>query len=96
MKVEKDDKNKYKKLFLSFFMDALGLVSYMVPGLGESIDFIWAPLSSFVLVKMYKGNVGKVGAIVNLIEELTPGLDIIPTFTLTWFYTYYYAKKDKS
>lgn len=85
--------NKYKKLLLSLFMDGLGLVSYAIPGFGESIDLIWAPLSSFVLVKMYKGNVGKTGAIVNLIEELSPGLDIIPTFTLTWIYTYYTKKR---
>ncbi len=91
--MENEDKNKYKMLFLGLFMDLVGLVSFIVPGLGESIDFVWAPISSFILAKMYKGNVGKVGAIVNFIEEISPGLDVIPTFTLTWAYTYYYSKR---
>lgn len=94
--MENEDRGKYKKLFLGLFMDLVGLISYAVPGLGESIDFVWAPISSFILVKMYKGNVGKVGAIVNFIEEISPGLDAVPTFTLTWAYTYYYYSKRKS
>ena len=91
--MENTDKNKYKKLFLGLFMDLLGMGSFILPGIGESIDFIWAPISSFVLSRMYKGNVGKAGAIINFIEEISPGLDVIPTFTLTWVYTYYYKRR---
>jgi hypothetical protein len=37
---------------------------------------------------MYKGTVGKVAGIIGFVEELIPMLDFIPTFTLTWLYTY--------
>jgi hypothetical protein len=41
---------------------------------------------------MYKGKIGTVGGIFAFIEEALPGLDFIPTFTLTWFYTYVLKK----
>ena len=41
---------------------------------------------------MYKGVEGKAAGIVTFIEEIVPGLDIIPTFTLTWIYTYIIKK----
>ena len=43
---------------------------------------------------MYKGSIGKVGGIIAFVEEALPGLDFIPTFTLTWVYTYI-IKKDE-
>lgn len=92
--MENDDRLKYRKLYIGILMDLLGMISYIIPGLGESIDFVWAPISSFILTKMYKGKVGKVGAVVNFIEEISPGFDFVPTFTLTWAYTYYYSNKN--
>ena len=85
---------KRRQLITGLFLDLIGMASYLIPGLGEFADLIWAPISAFILAKMYPGKVGKVGAIVNFIEELSPGLDIIPTFTLTWVYTYYFQKKS--
>jgi len=41
--------NKYKKLALGFFLDALGYASYIFPGLGEFTDFVWAPLSAYIM-----------------------------------------------
>lgn len=95
MKQPITDKNiKYRQLILGLFLDCIGCVSYLIPGLGEFSDVIWAPISAFILARMYPGKVGKVGAIVNLIEELAPGADIIPTFTIVWIYTYYFEKKN--
>jgi hypothetical protein len=37
---------------------------------------------------MFKGAAGKLASIFGLIEELLPFVDVIPTFTITWFYTY--------
>ena len=37
---------------------------------------------------LYKGSIGKVGGIFSVIEELLPGMDFIPTFTLAWIYKY--------
>jgi len=85
--------NKYKVLILSIILDALGYLSYAVPVIGEFSDIIWAPLSSWIMTKLYKGKSGKIAAVVNFIEEAFPGLDIIPTFTIMWFYTYLFSKE---
>lgn len=90
--------NKYHKnikLILSLLFDGIGLLSYIVPFLGEGIDIIWAPISGLLLAYMYKGTVGKVAGIIGFIEELIPMLDFIPTFTLTWLYTYVFKPEDK-
>lgn len=90
-------KNDHKniKLILSLLFDGIGLISYTVPFLGEGIDIIWAPISGLLLAYMYKGTVGKVAGIIGFIEELIPMLDFIPTFTLTWLYTYVFKSEDK-
>lgn len=80
--------NKYAMLVLGLFFDAIGMISFVIPGFAEFIDIIWAPISSMLLVKMYKGTTGKVAAIIGFLEEILPGMDIIPTFTITWFYVY--------
>ncbi|WP_299839248.1 hypothetical protein [uncultured Tenacibaculum sp.] len=88
--------NKYQKLILSIFFDLVGYASFIIPFLGEVIDIFWAPASAYILTKMYKGNKGKIAGAISFIEEILPGLDIIPTFTLMWLYTYVFtAKKDK-
>ncbi|MDR2221863.1 MAG: hypothetical protein LBE34_03890 [Flavobacteriaceae bacterium] len=86
---------KNRKLWFSLLLDFIGMMSYSIPWLGELSDIIWAPISAYILLKMYPGNAGKAGALINLIEELSPGLDIIPSFTLTWAYTYYWNKNKK-
>lgn len=86
--------NKYKKLALSILFDAVGYVSFIFPGIGEFIDIIWAPASAYLMTKLYKGRTGKIAAAVAFIEEAMPGLDVIPTFTLMWLYTYALKSKD--
>ncbi|WP_299120960.1 hypothetical protein [uncultured Tenacibaculum sp.] len=88
-------KNKYQKLALSLIFDAMGLLSYAIPGLGELFDVVWAPASAYLMTKMYKGNKGKIAAAVTFIEEAMPGLDIIPTFTLMWLYTYVFKSSNE-
>ncbi|WP_430613058.1 hypothetical protein [Flavobacterium sp. JP2137] len=83
---------KYTQLVWSVFLDAVGYLSYLIPFLGEFSDVIWAPIAGLLLARMYKGTVGKVGGTIAFIEELSPGLDFIPTFTLTWIYTHYIQK----
>ena len=51
--------NKYKKLFLGIILDALGYVSFIIPGIGEFSDIVWAPLSGWLMTKLYKGKPGK-------------------------------------
>ncbi len=80
--------NKYPKLVLSLIFDAIGYLSFVIPGIAELTDIVWAPASAYIMTKLYKGNKGKVGAVISFIEEAMPGLDVIPTFTLMWLYTY--------
>lgn len=93
MTENKQDNNKYKKLVIGILLDVIGMVSFTLPFIGEFGDVIWAPLSAFLLTRMYKGTTGKIAGAVGFIEEIAPGLDVIPTFTLTWIYQY--VLKDK-
>lgn len=86
--------NKYKKLALSILFDAMGYISFIIPGIGEFTDIIWAPASAYLMTKLYKGKVGKIAAAVSFIEEAMPGLDVIPTFTLMWLYSYVFKSKE--
>tara|TARA_R110000868_G_scaffold144150_5_gene362975 strand:- start:50 stop:313 length:264 start_codon:yes stop_codon:yes gene_type:complete len=85
--------NKYKKLALGILFDALGYASFIIPGIGEFSDIIWAPLAAWLMIKLYKGKSGKIAAVVSFIEEALPGFDVIPTFTIMWLYTYVLIRK---
>ncbi len=82
----KEKKKKY--LVLSIVLDIIGLLSFTFPLFGEFSDILWAPISGYIMTRMYKGFSGKVASIISVIEEGLPGLDFIPTFTLMWVYTY--------
>jgi hypothetical protein len=87
--------NKYKILGLGLLFDALGFVSFIIPGVGEFSDIIWAPISAWLMTKLYAGKAGKIAGIITFVEEALPGFDVIPTFTLMWVYTFL-IKKQKS
>jgi len=85
---------KYKLLFLSILFDAIGMLSFVIPFIGEFADVIWAPLSSYLIYKMFKGTEGKIAGLVSFIEEAGIfGTDFLPTFTLTWIYKYLLKKE---
>ena len=86
--------NKNRNLILGIVFDAVGMLSFTIPYLGEFSDVIWAPLAGFLMTYMYKGAVGKVGGIFTFLEEIIPFTDFIPSFTLTWIYNYW-IKKEK-
>ena len=92
MIIKKSDKKT--KLLLSLVFDGIGMLSYVVPVFAEAIDVIWAPISGLLLVLMYKGTVGKIAGLFGIIEELIPFTDVIPTFTITWFYTYIIRREE--
>lgn len=89
------DRKKMRLLYVGILFDIIGMLSYAIPFLGEFTDIIWAPIAGVLLKTMYKGTVGSVGGIVAFIEEMIPGLDFIPTFTLTWMYTYWIKKENQ-
>lgn len=88
-----DNAHKNRNLYLGILFDLLGMVSFTVPLVGEFSDVIWAPVSGLLLAWMYKGRAGKIGGIFSVLEEIIPFTDIIPTFTIMWFYTYHFKKK---
>ncbi|MGO4816823.1 hypothetical protein [Flavobacterium sp. W22_SRS_FP1] len=87
-------KLKRRNLFLGLLFDAIGMLSFTVPMVGEFSDVIWAPITAYLMTRMYQGTVGKVGAVVAFLEEVIPFTDIIPSFTLTWIYNYWIKKQD--
>lgn len=91
--VKKSDKKT--KLLLSLVFDGIGMLSYVVPVFAESIDIVWAPISGILLMLMYKGTAGKIAGLFGTIEELIPFTDVIPTFTITWFYTYIIRREQE-
>ena len=89
---------KYKQLLMGLLFDGIGMLSFVIPFVGEFSDIVWAPLSGWLMTRMYKGKVGKAAGIFTFVEEIIPGFDIIPSFTLMWLYTYVFkmAKKGQT
>ena len=80
--------NRYKKLALGIVFDAIGMIPFL--------DLLWAPLSAYLMTKMYPGKKGKIAAAISFVEEALPFLDFVPTFTIMWLYTYVFeSTKDK-
>lgn len=84
---------KIRNLLLGLMFDALGMLSFVLPGIGEFSDVIWAPLAGWLMTRLYKGKIGQAAGIVTFVEELIPGLDVVPTFTIMWVYTYLLSGK---
>lgn len=80
-------------LLFCVLMDLIGYASYSIPFLGEFADIIWAPISGIIFFVTFGGWKGALGGIGNMIEELLPGTDFIPSFTIMWFLQRY-NKKD--
>lgn len=78
--------SKSKKLILSILLDAVGMIPF--------IDIVWAPLSGYLMTRLYQGNKGKLAGVISFIEEIIPGTDFIPTFTLMWLYTYVFSSSQ--
>lgn len=80
-------------LTFCLIMDLLGSATYLLPGLGEWFDILWAPVSALIFFKSFGGKVGRIGSIINFTEEILPFTDIIPTFTIAYFYNHYFKKE---
>jgi hypothetical protein len=85
---------KYKLLLVGLLFDGIGMLSLLMPGIGEFTDLIWAPIAGWLMTRMYKGNPGKIAGLIAFIEEIVPGLDVIPSFTLMWLYTYIFKRDN--
>ena len=85
---------KYKDLLWGLLFDGIGMLSFIIPGIGEFSDMLWAPMAAWLMTKMYKGKAGKVAGVIAFVEELLPGIDLVPSFTLMWIYTYVFKGKE--
>jgi len=72
-------------LIFCIVMDVIGYATYAIPFLGELGDVLWAPISSMIFMASFGGVKGVLGGVGNFIEELLPGTDFIPSFTIMWF-----------
>ena len=88
-----DEREKMRRLYLGLLFDAIGMLSFTIPFIGEFSDVVWAPVSALLLSRMYKGRKGLIGGAFSFLEEAIPFTDFIPTFTLMWLYTYYFKSK---
>lgn len=80
-------------LIFCIAMDLVGYLSYTIPGIGEFADIVWAPVSGFIFYKTFGGWKGAFGGIFNFAEELLPGTDFIPSFTIMWVVQYLAERK---
>ena len=80
---------KYIKLVLSLVLDVIGFFTVF------PLDLFWAPVSGYLMTRMYKGTVGKAAGVISFLEEVIPFSDIIPTFTIMWVYIHVIKKDQK-
>lgn len=86
---------KNKLLIKSLTYDGLGMLTLAIPFVGPFLDLLWAPYAAKKMREMYPGKKGKIASIIVFIEEILPGTDVIPSFTLMYFYTFVW-KKEKA
>lgn len=87
------DEVKIPKLGFCIAMDLIGMASYIMPGVGESFDVLWAPISGLIFMRTFGGMTGKIGGLIAMVEEAAPFIDIIPTFTIGHFYAKWQRRK---
>ncbi len=78
-------RNQLPNLSLCIILDLMGCVSYLLPFIGEAEDVLWAPISGIIFYLMFGKKMGLLGGMFSFLEEISPGLDFIPTFTIAWF-----------
>ena len=87
---------KLGEFFGSIVIDVLGLVSYVVPGVAELIDIGIAPLTAYWIFEMLTDveepdkYVSGLFSLFGGAEELSVGLDVIPSATIAWVYKWYF------
>lgn len=73
-----------RKLMASLAIDFLGNATFVVPGLGELADLVWAPVSAKLVDTLYKES-SPHAKYVAFLEEVLPFTDFVPTATLAWY-----------
>ncbi len=79
---------KNRLLIKGVLFDLAGMATYAIPFVGPFLDIAWAPIAAKQMRQMYPGKKGKLASILVFLEEILPGTDLIPSFTLMWLYTF--------
>ncbi|KAH9249666.1 hypothetical protein BASA81_012635 [Batrachochytrium salamandrivorans] len=79
------DRGVWIKLIGSIVIDAIGVSTFALPGVGETFDVIWAPISGFIIQQVY-GSPGF--AFLGFAEEILPFTDVLPTATIAWVWLF--------
>jgi hypothetical protein len=79
-------------LVICIILDLIGYATYSIPFFGEFLDLAWAPISGFIFYMMFGGWKGAIGGVLNFIEELLPGTDFIPSFTIMWLVQHFRSR----
>jgi hypothetical protein len=74
-------KKSLPSLIYCITLDVIGCLSYVVPPLGP----IWAVTSGLIFYFMFGKRLGVFGGVFSFVEEMIPGVDFIPTFTISWY-----------
>lgn len=74
-------------LTLCIILDLIGCAGVIFPVVGAIFDVVWAPISSIIFLFLF-GRKATFGAMFSFVEELIPGVDVIPTFTIAWVVRY--------
>ena len=74
-------KRKLPSLKTCIILDLIGCASYLILPFGP----LWAIISGVIFYFLFGKKLGVFGGIFSFIEELFPGIDFIPTFTIGWF-----------
>ncbi|RLN55972.1 hypothetical protein BBJ29_004033 [Phytophthora kernoviae] len=75
--------NPSRKLVASLIIDFLGNATFVLPGVGELGDVLWAPVSAKMVDTLYSES-SPHAKYVAFVEEILPFTDFIPTATLAW------------
>jgi hypothetical protein len=75
-----------KKAFLPdlktcIILDVIGCLSYIIPPFGP----VWAVISGIIFYFMFGKKFGVFGGMFSFVEELIPGVDFIPTFSIALY-----------
>ena len=74
-------------------MDAVGMLSYFMPFVGEIFDVFWALIAAVVFYRWIRL---PIGTAVTVGEEILPKTDIVPMFTIAYFVLYGKSNKNKA
>lgn len=82
-------KRKLPALRTCIILDLIGCISYIVIPFGP----VWAIISGIIFYFLFGRKLGVFGGIFSFVEELFPGIDFIPTFTIAWLIREYEMEK---